>query len=91
VEARLARWLLRLRDLTESDRLELTQSLLAQMIGAQRNSISAVAHQLQKSGIIRYNRGHIEITDPESLRRTACECYGTLKAHYDRLLMEGAA
>jgi CRP-like cAMP-binding protein len=86
VEARLSRWLLCMRDLSESDTLPLTQEFLAQMIGVQRNSVSIVANMLQQAGVIRYIRGHIEITDLEGLKKTSCECYETVKVHYDRLL-----
>jgi CRP-like cAMP-binding protein len=86
VEARLARWLLRSRDLSGSDTLALTQEFLADMLGVQRSSVSPVAVTLQRAGLIRYSRGHIEILDLEGLRNASCECYGTVKAHYDRLL-----
>jgi hypothetical protein len=60
--------------------------LLAQIIGMQRSAISIVARALQSAGIIRYSRGHIEITDLEGLRATCCECYQAVKARRDRLL-----
>jgi CRP-like cAMP-binding protein len=85
VEARLARWLLRVRDLAGSDRFTLTQELMAQMIGARRNSVSIVAHTLQQEKYVRYSRGHVEILDLEGLRGLACECYAAVKALYDRL------
>jgi CRP-like cAMP-binding protein len=86
VEARLTRWLLRARDLWDSETLPLTQEFLAQMIGVQRNAVSIVAHELQRAGIIRYSRGQIEITNVEGLRETSCECYLAVKAQHDRLL-----
>jgi CRP-like cAMP-binding protein len=86
VEARVARWLLRARDLWDSETLPLTQEFLAQMIGVQRNAVSIVAHELQRAGIIRYSRGKIEITNVEGLRETSCECYHAVKAQHDRLL-----
>ncbi len=86
VEARLARWLLHARDRTNSESLPLTQEVLAQMIGVQRNAVSIVANALQKAGILRYSRGHLEITDAEGLRETSCECYQTVKAQHHRLL-----
>jgi CRP-like cAMP-binding protein len=86
VEARLARWLLRARDLSGSSSFMLTQELMAQMIGARRNSVSIVAHTLQESNLIRYSRGHVEIVNLAALTRTSCECYGTVKAQYERLL-----
>jgi CRP-like cAMP-binding protein len=76
VEARLTRWLLRARDLWDSETLPLTQ----------RNAVSIVAHELQRAGIIRYSRGQIEITNVEGLRETSCECYHAVKAQHDRLL-----
>jgi CRP-like cAMP-binding protein len=90
VEARLSRWLLRARDLCDDDRLPLTQGLMAQMIGVQRNAISIVANALQRAGIIRYSRGHIEITNLEGLKETSCECYHAVKAQHERLLKTGA-
>jgi CRP-like cAMP-binding protein len=86
VEARLARCLLRLRDLAGNRRLPLTQDFLAQMIGVQRNSVSTVANALQHAGILKYNRGHIEITDIDGLKGVACECYDAVEEQYKRLL-----
>jgi hypothetical protein len=37
-------------------------------------------------GLIRYQRGRIQIVDKKSLEAAACECYGVVKAEYDRLL-----
>ena len=86
VESRLGRCLMQTHDLSGSDKLVLTQESMAQMIGARRNSVSLVANTLQQANFIHYSRGRIEITDPDGLRRTACECYATVKAQYDRLL-----
>jgi CRP-like cAMP-binding protein len=86
VEARMCRWLLRMRDLAESDDLILTQEFLAQMLGVRRPSVSIVANTLQKAGLIKYRRGHIRVLDLAGLREGSCECYGTVKAHYDGLL-----
>jgi CRP-like cAMP-binding protein len=86
VEARLSRWLLRARDLCGSEGLPLTQEMLAQMIGVRRNAVSIVAHGFQQAGILRYSRGHIEITDIEGLRKASCECYATVKAHAEQLV-----
>jgi CRP-like cAMP-binding protein len=86
VEARLPRWLLRTYDLSGSNRLPLTQELMAQMIGAKRNSVSIEAHTLQRSNLIRYSRGQVEIIDLEALTRASCECYAAVKAQCERLL-----
>ena len=86
VEARMCRWLLRMRDLTGSDDLKLTQEFLAQMLGVRRTSVSVVAGTLQQAGFIRYSRGNIRLLDVEQLKQGACECYETVKGHYERLL-----
>jgi CRP-like cAMP-binding protein len=86
VESRLARCLLQTRDISGSDKFVLTQELMAQMIGARRNSVSMVANTLQQANFMHYSRGHIEITDLDGLVQTSCECYETVKAQYNRLL-----
>lgn len=86
VEARLSRCLLHSHDLSGDTRLLLTQEAMAQMIGARRNSVSLVANTLQQANFIQYSRGHIQILNLDGLRQTACECYATVKAQYDRLL-----
>src|SRR4051794_1443861 len=86
IEARLCRWLLRARDLWEGDHLPFTQEFLAQMLGVRRTSVSTVAHTLQRAGMIRYSRGKIQIIDVNGLQQSACECYGSVKNYYERLL-----
>jgi CRP-like cAMP-binding protein len=86
LQERLSRWLLRVRDVTGSDNFELTQEFIAEMLGVGRTSVSIVAHQLQQAGLISYRRGHISIDNLPALQDSACECYATVKAHYDRLL-----
>ena len=86
VEARLCRWLLRTRDLLQSDDLDITQEYLGQMLGVQRTSISIVAAALQRAGLIRYRRGHVKILDVDGLKEAACECYETVNAHYEQML-----
>ena len=86
VEARMCRWLLRMRDLAAAADLMLTQEFLAQMLGVRRPSASLVANTLQKAGLIKYRRGNIRLLDIAGLNDGSCECYGTVKAHYDRML-----
>jgi CRP-like cAMP-binding protein len=86
VENRLARWLLRARDLSAKDQLDLTQEYLAEMLGVGRTTVSLVAHQLQAAGLIKYRRGHIQVVDVEGLQEVACECYQAVKMNYDALM-----
>ena len=87
VEARMCRWLLRMRDLAGGDELTITQEFLAQMLGVRRPSVSIVANTLQKAGLISYRRGTVQLLDVPGLKDGSCECYTAVKAHYDRLLV----
>ena len=88
IEARMCRWLLHMRDFADSDELMLTQDFLAQMLGVRRPSVSVVANTLQKAGLIKYRRGRMRLLDLKGLQKGACECYATVKAHYQRLLSD---
>ena len=74
-EARLARWLLTAQDRIGSNLLDFTQEYLAEMIGAQRTTVTAIAGRLQQKGLIRYSHGHVTILSRSSLIEAACECY----------------
>lgn len=89
VENRLARWLLVMRDRSNSDTLPLTQEFLAEMLGVSRTTVSAAARSLQSADLMTYRRGRIHIRDPEGLERAACECYRVVRAQLERLLPHG--
>jgi CRP-like cAMP-binding protein len=84
VEARTCKWLLRMQKLV-GDELLLTQEFLAQMMGVRRTSVTEVAGELQRSGMISYSRGRIRITDLAKIQATACECDEAVNSHYDRM------
>jgi CRP-like cAMP-binding protein len=86
VEKQLSRWLLSVRDCIEKDELQLTQKVIAEMLGVRRASITEVAISLQEAGIIRYTRGRIAILDQPALEAKACECYSIVKQEFARLL-----
>jgi CRP-like cAMP-binding protein len=82
---RMARWLLRVRDVTGNDSFPLTQEYMAEMLGVQRTSVSVVAHALQQAGLIYYRRGQLRIERPQELQQQACECYAVIKQRYDAM------
>ncbi|MDB5444803.1 MAG: hypothetical protein JWQ97_120 [Phenylobacterium sp.] len=53
VEARFCRWLLTCHDRISTDTIALTQEFLADMLGVQRTTVTAVARSLQEKGVIR--------------------------------------
>ena len=85
IEERLCRRLLRTRDLVENDTIEITQELLAQMLGVRRTSVTLAARHLQAANLIKYRRGHIEVIDLEGLKEASCECYEEVKIQMARV------
>lgn len=88
VEQQLCRWLLLSLDRLPSDSLNMTQDLIANMLGVRREGVTEAAGVLQRAGLIRYSRGHIKVLDRPGLERTVCECYAVVKLEFDRLMSE---
>lgn len=86
VEERFCRWLLTCHDRTPGEEMQLTQEFLAMMLGVQRTTVSQVAGILQDAGLIRYQRGRMHVLDRRGLERRACECYGRVRVHAERVL-----
>jgi CRP-like cAMP-binding protein len=80
LKERLARWLLMMRDRGDDDALEITQSLLAEMLGVQRPTITNAAHELERGGLIARGRQQITILDRQGLMAASCECYQLVRA-----------
>lgn len=75
VEQRLARWLLLAHDRMEATEFPLTQEFVAMLLGATRQTVTVVAGELQKAGLITYQRGKIRIVNRKGLEAASCECY----------------
>jgi CRP-like cAMP-binding protein len=86
VDQQLCRWLLLSLDRLSSSQLNMTQELIANMLGVRREGVTEAAGKLQKLGVIMYSRGQIEVLDRRALERLCCECYGVVKRETDRLL-----
>ncbi|GGD84516.1 cyclic nucleotide-binding protein [Tsuneonella deserti] len=79
IEGRLSRSILDALDRSCLDKvLPLTQEALAQMLGAQRTTVSSCLARLQREGLIRSSRGAIEVLDVPRLERIACDCRESL-------------
>jgi len=87
VEQQLCRWLLLSLDQLPGNQIEMTQELIAGMLGVRRESITEAASQLQASGLIEYRRGHITVTNRPGLEARVCECYRLVKREYERLFL----
>lgn len=75
LKERLARWLLMMRDRSDDDALPITQTLLAEMLGVQRPTISNAAGELERAGLIERGRRQVTILDRPGLTNASCECY----------------
>jgi CRP-like cAMP-binding protein len=75
LKQRLARWLLMMRDRSDGDVLLITQDLLAEMLGAQRPSITIAARELERAGLIERGRRQVTILNRKGLTKASCECY----------------
>jgi len=86
LEARCARWLLMTHDRLQQADLPLTQETLAEMLGVARTYVTRIARALQRRGAISYRRGMIRVVSRSLLEQAACECYVSVRQHFDRIL-----
>ena len=86
IDQQLCRWLLLSLDRLPSNKLTMTQELIANMLGVRREGVTEAAGKLQRQGVIEYSRGHITVLDRHKLEQLSCECYAVVKKETDRLL-----
>jgi CRP-like cAMP-binding protein len=86
VDQQLCRWLLLSLDRLPSNQLNMTQELIANMLGVRREGVTEAAGKLQDAGLIHYSRGRITVLNRPGLEARACECYQVVKTEFDRLL-----
>ena len=85
IAQQLCRWLLLSLDRLRSNQLNMTQELIANMLGVRREGVTEAAGKLQRAGIIKYHRGRITVLDRVNLEKMSCECYSVVKKETDRL------
>lgn len=86
IDQQLCRWLLLSLDRLPTNKLTMTQELIANMLGVRREGVTEAAGKLQKLGVIEYSRGRITVLDRPKLEQLSCECYAVVKKETDRLL-----
>jgi len=86
IDQQLCRWLLLSLDRLPDNKLNMTQELIANMLGVRREGVTDAAGKLQRLGVINYSRGHITVLDRPELEALCCECYAVVKKETDRLL-----
>jgi CRP-like cAMP-binding protein len=86
VEARTSRWLLMVHDQAGADQFPMTQEFMAYMLGVRRQTVTVVMGALQGAGLIAVRRGNVTIRDRLGLEEASCECYGSMKLSYERIV-----
>ncbi len=86
VDQQLCRWLLLSLDRLPQNKLQMTQELIANMLGVRRQGVTQSAGKLEREGLISYSRGLITVLDRPALEKRACECYAVVKRETERLL-----
>jgi CRP-like cAMP-binding protein len=86
VDQQLCRWLLLSIDRLPSPEIQMTQELIANMLGVRREGVTEAAGKLQNAGVISYRRGHIKVLNRPRLEEMSCECYDVVRRETARLL-----
>jgi hypothetical protein len=86
MEARTCRWILSTCVRIDLETIPLTHEQLAEVIGVQRSTMSAILRKLQHRGLIRQIRGGIIVTDRAGLEGATCECYWKIGEMFHRIL-----
>lgn len=85
-EQKISRCLLGTLDRLQSDSLTVPLKLISSRLGLPNESAIDAANQLQRTGLISYRDGQIDVLDRFGLKNSVCACYARLKAEVDRLL-----
>jgi Mn-dependent DtxR family transcriptional regulator len=80
LKKRLARWLLTMRDRSDDEALQITQNLLAEMLGVQRPTVTNAARELERAELIVRGRRQVTLLDRQGLLAEACECYQLVRS-----------
>ena len=88
VDQQVCRWLLLSLDRARSYDLNMTQKLIAGVLGVRRESVTEASGRLERAGLIHHEHGHITVLDRAGLEARVCECYEAVKKATSRLLPE---
>lgn len=81
LDQRLCRWLLSIAYRRSEREIQLTEAQIAEVLGVRRETVSLATVRLQEEGLIRHERGMVEILDRDSLEAKACECLPVFPWH----------
>ena len=77
---RLARLILMMCDRIAIVAVAITQTLLADMLGVQRPTVTNALKDFEREGLITPGRGEVVLLDRDGLMRASCECYQAVRS-----------
>lgn len=83
---RCARWLLQTHDRVGRDAFAFTHQFLSQMLGVRRATVTELAGEFEREGLIQNHYARLVIRDRRGLEAAACECYWIIRRESERLL-----
>lgn len=86
VEHQLCRWLLLSLDRNSTTELNITEELIAHLLGISTDSVMEVLGKFQRAGLIENKHGHLRVLSKSGLQNRVCECYSLIRNEFDRLL-----
>lgn len=86
ITQRTARWLVSAMDRTQSNRFELTQEQLAEMLGVGRTFVTRTVSAMRAEGLIESRRGVFTVVNEQALRNHSCSCGAALERHFHAVL-----
>lgn len=86
LDQQFCRFLLQSLDRLIGSELNMTQELIAHLLGVRREGVTETVGKLKKAELIECTRGHIKVLNRSGLEKRVCECYQVVKTEYDRLL-----
>ncbi len=86
VAQQLCRWLLLSLDRLPSNVVQMTDGLVANMLGVRLRGVMTAAGKLHAEGIITYLRGRITVLNRAKMEKRTCACYRIVRDEEIRLL-----
>jgi CRP-like cAMP-binding protein len=83
---RLARWLLVARSCLNGDDIPLTHTVLSELLGVRRASVTECLERFENQGLIQTKRGHIIICKSDDLADVSCDCFRMIGGEYEQKL-----
>jgi hypothetical protein len=86
VRQRCARWMLLTHDRVGTDEFPLTHGSSPRCWGCAGPASPRSRAPCRKQGLISYRHGRLAVADRAGLEASSCECYGVIRAEFDRLV-----